>query len=327
MFARVVNLTRARSAARWAAALVAVCGAVAGLTGLLLAHTRPTGDALVAAAVFAPLLIAAAALGAVVGAAARAWVPAALAAAVALAGAGTFGPLYLGGQGGGGGLTVMTANLYLGRADPSALVATVAQHQVDVLTVQELTPEAEAALREAGLEALLPRRVLVPLPGGRGAGVYSVHPLSAARQLPGYLLVNLVVDVQVGAGGPVALFAVHPLPPLQQPGVWSAEQGRLAADLRAAGGRRTVVASGDFNASYAHRQFRDLLALGYADAAEATGAGLVPTYPVDRSFPALVGIDHVLVRGAAVAGLRRVPIAGSDHHGLVADITLPSHGS
>src|SRR2546430_1242675 len=69
-----------------------------------------------------------------------------------------------GGRGGGG-------------ADPAALVALVRDQRVDLLALQEFTPEAERALDGAGLAALLPQRVSDPQPGVAGSALYSRFPL------------------------------------------------------------------------------------------------------------------------------------------------------
>ena len=56
-------------------------------------------------------------------------------------------------------LAVATANLQFGEADPAALVALVRAERIDVLGLEELTPDAEARLGAAGLFDELPFRV------------------------------------------------------------------------------------------------------------------------------------------------------------------------
>jgi endonuclease/exonuclease/phosphatase (EEP) superfamily protein YafD len=80
-----------------------------------------------------------------------------------------------------------------------------------------------------------------------------------------------------------------------------------------------VIAAGDFNATTDHAQFRRLLAHGYADAAQQSGAGYLPTYPNDRWYGPLIGIDHVLLRGGVgAADVRTLGVRGSDHRALLA---------
>jgi endonuclease/exonuclease/phosphatase (EEP) superfamily protein YafD len=79
-----------------------------------------------------------------------------------------------------------------------------------------------------------------------------------------------------------------------------------------------VVVAGDFNATVDHAQFRDLLDHGYSDAAEQSGAGYLPTYPNDRWYGPLIGIDHVLVRGMRAGSVDTYGLPGSDHRALLA---------
>lgn len=72
-------------------------------------------------------------------------------------------------------LVVATANLYYGQADPRAVMDLVRAHDVDVLSLQELTPEAAAALDAAGLTELLPHRVFQPDARAAGTGLASRH--------------------------------------------------------------------------------------------------------------------------------------------------------
>jgi hypothetical protein len=81
-------------------------------------------------------------------------------------------------------LRVLTANLYVGRGDATTLVDLVRDYRVDVLSVQELTPEAAAALDRAGLAAELPYRVFRPGPTSTGAGLAARYPLEP-RSLTG----------------------------------------------------------------------------------------------------------------------------------------------
>ena len=69
-------------------------------------------------------------------------------------------------------LRVLTANLLLGQAGAESVVELVRRKHADVLFVQELTGEADARIKRAGLADLLPHRVTQPmLNGARGSGV------------------------------------------------------------------------------------------------------------------------------------------------------------
>lgn len=71
---------------------------------------------------------------------------------------------------------VGSANLYYGQTDPAAVVEFA--RGLDVLSVQELTPEAVEALDAAGLAGVLPHRALTPGPGATGTGLYARRPLT-----------------------------------------------------------------------------------------------------------------------------------------------------
>lgn len=69
------------------------------------------------------------------------------------------------------------------------------------------------------------------------------------------------------------------------PDVWTAELSTLRNALDAAAAEETVIVSGDFNTTFTHKQFRDLLDVGYSDAADQLGVGIVRTIRRTRNFP------------------------------------------
>lgn len=314
---------------RRAATVMGDIGIVAGLAALAAFRSGASRNVVVVAASLAPVLLMVTAVGAIAVAVSRQWVLTGVSAAVLALGAWAFGPLWVGGTGNavaaptGPTIRVMQSNIMLGSADPAALVRQVHEHDVDVLTIQELTGPSAAALRAAGLEDVLPHAFLEPRDGGNGAGIYSRLPVSNGRVVDAMTLANLAVDVDAGLAQPVVLYGVHPLPAYITPAAdWTAELQRLRDETDGAAAHDNVIVSGDVNATYAHRAFRDLLRGGYADAADQVGAGIVPTYPADKGYPAVVGIDHVLTKGARATSLERIDVAGSDHHGLVVDVQL-----
>ncbi|RVW00730.1 endonuclease/exonuclease/phosphatase family protein [Rhodococcus xishaensis] len=323
-----------RTARNMARVFAAACGALgaAGLVASMIAVDRRIPVLLAA---MTPTLLVIALGGAVVAAVAREWAVQAACLTVCAVGAAVLAPLYIPGASGidpadatGPTVRLMQANIKVGQADPVNLVETVRDREVDILTVQEITDESAEALRAAGLGELLPHQFVVSdSPDGLGGAIYSRFPLSNTRHLAGYLSANLTADVDVGLEEPLALVAVHPAPAFLFPAKMWAEELRGVRDEMAANTLRdNVVVSGDFNASYPQRQYRDLLANGYADAADQVGAGLVPTMPANRWFPAVTGIDRIITKGAVATSLDRIEIVGSDHHGLVADIRLRGPG-
>lgn len=222
---------------------------------------------------------------------------------------------------GGPSLVVATANLQLGRADAAGLVALVRERRVDVLGLQELTPDSEARLRAAGLAGELPFVTAAARAGASGTGLASRYPLS-----PSALPLRPGVFTQVGARvaaptGPVDVVVAHPAAPVfsDVDVAWAREITDLPAPVDPAGPARLLM--GDFNATLDHRPLRELLGRGHRDAAATLGDGLTPTWPTEGSVPPFAAIDHVLFSGplrpAASVTYR---LAGSDH--AVLEVTL-----
>ncbi len=212
-------------------------------------------------------------------------------------------------------LTVMSANLRYGRADAGALMRLVRDHDVDVLSLQELTPEAVPRLRAAGLLDRLPQRILDPRAGARGSGILSRHRMLDRRLSPppGPAMPDAVVQ----APGAARLWvkAVHPVKPTFS-GMWRWVRDVDGLPEATPSGTLRMLA-GDFNATLDHARMRRLLDSGYADAAEVTGDGLHGTYRV-------LQIDHVLVdRRARVTAVAFHDVPGSDHRAMIVAVSLP----
>lgn len=223
------------------------------------------------------------------------------------------------------GIRVLTANLSNGSADPRALAAL--SRDTDLLIVQELS--AELADDLAGLESEFAYRVLDPRPHAAGAGVWSRYPIVRSSRDDGYALGLLTLTVRPpGSASDVTVLNVHLAGPYPQPiDRWRREIAELRATLGeeiTGGGRQAVIAAGDFNASLDMRPFRQLLRDGFAEARQHSGAGLLPTFPADRRWPPLVGIDHILTLNATTSDVRTERVPGSDHLGLRATVHVPA---
>lgn len=217
-------------------------------------------------------------------------------------------------------LTVGSVNVTFGEADAQAVVDLVGDHSIGLLAVQELTPRAVTALTAAGLDRLLPYRVVYPEQGFAGTGIWSATPLGQAGALEGLTARTPRVTVEV-AGTQVTVVAPHPAAPgLTRHDRWEADLSALHAAVATELASGPVLVVGDFNATRDHRRFRDLEALGCADAADQAGAGFLPTFPQGRPPFPLVAIDHSL---ACAAGLVATQVSthaipGADHRALVA---------
>ncbi|NUP29866.1 MAG: endonuclease/exonuclease/phosphatase family protein [Nocardia sp.] len=217
-------------------------------------------------------------------------------------------------------LTVLQSNLLFGGADTDALVHAVRDREVDVLTVDELTPAAVDALAADGLGTLLPYSYLDPGPGGGGTGIYSRFPLSDPVRHQQFVLGNLSAILTHPDLGPVTVYAFHPLPPTVDSAAWAREMSAVDTILRES--RGPAVVGADFNATSDHAAFRRLVNGGFAAAAEQAGAGRLLTYPADRSWGPLIGIDHILVSGGTTDHISTFTLAGTDHRAVVARLRL-----
>ncbi|MFW0791752.1 endonuclease/exonuclease/phosphatase family protein [Gordonia sp. CPCC 205333] len=217
--------------------------------------------------------------------------------------------------------TVASANLLFGQADVGDVLEQVRSRRIDLLSVQEMTPAALQRLRSGGIEKDLPYSYVVTGPVAAGTGIFSRHPLSEMRKIDTMVLGNLIARVELPGIGSTWFAAVHPVAPLR--GVtptWNFELGELANVLHALPGPR-AIAAGDFNSTWDHVGFRDIVSAGYSDATDQAGAGLLFTYPTDRlGGRPLVAIDHVISRGFVADDIMSFDIEGSDHRGVVATL-------
>jgi endonuclease/exonuclease/phosphatase (EEP) superfamily protein YafD len=224
-------------------------------------------------------------------------------------------------------LRVLTLNVLGGSADPAAVVRAVEQHQVDVLLVQELTQGMVHRLADAGLDTLLPYCHPDSRPGPYGTGLWARWPLAPLPQVPGLVSAAPRARIQPVDGWPVTVTGVHPRPPVGHNVLrWQQELAAIRSALVDTDGQQVVA--GDFNASRDHRPFRDLLAAGFLDCADAARRRPWPgfTWPAGRGIPSVMRLDHVLVsRGSATVRVSRIiRVPGTDHRGVLAVIQLPA---
>jgi endonuclease/exonuclease/phosphatase (EEP) superfamily protein YafD len=217
----------------------------------------------------------------------------------------------------------MTANLLTGIADAEFIVREVRKRNVDVLALQELTPQMVGDLDRAGLRQVLPNRVFLDEPGGSGSGIASRFPLSRRNLTPPSTLqqAGALVDLP---GKDIEVVSVHPLPPVVTAGpeAWQRELAGLPAPDSTGAIR---VLAGDFNATLDHVGLTRLLNKGYVDAADQVGKGLIHTWPSASGFwPPPVTIDHVLVDSKLLVDTVDVfDVPGSDHRAVVTQFVVP----
>jgi endonuclease/exonuclease/phosphatase (EEP) superfamily protein YafD len=220
-------------------------------------------------------------------------------------------------------LRLLTVNARGGAADPAALLRALRRHKVDVLAVQELTPQMVSRLAAAGLSQLLPFSHLDPQPGSPGAGLWARWPLSPLPAVLGLTWATPRARLDPLGGWPVTLTVVHPLAPMHgHAEKWQHELALIRQTL--ASGEEPQVVAGDFNASRDHRPFRDLLAAGFKDCADSNQSrrswpGF--TWPTAGGMLPVMRLDHVLVsQSATVRMARAIRVPCTDHHAVLAAI-------
>jgi endonuclease/exonuclease/phosphatase (EEP) superfamily protein YafD len=217
-------------------------------------------------------------------------------------------------------LVVMTSNQWLGHADTAATLRIARQHDVDIISLQELRPRPS---RKYAFEAdRYPHQILLPDTGAAGSGLLSKYPL---EQTGGDADLQPEAIVTVPGAPPVRIKAVHPRPPVNRAA--EPEWREALAALPGSDSRGDVrILAGDFNATLDHPELRKLLARGYTDAADAVGSGLSPTWGVRSRRGLPITIDHILVDTRVrieKVTVERIP--RTDHRAVIAVLRLPDH--
>lgn len=242
-----------------------------------------------------------------------AWLaPGAAGVLIAIVWACTSAPLPAGTVGTRPGLTIVSANLQIGRADLDRLRQWAGTRHADIVVLQELTANAADQLQRW---SEYPYRVLRPEEGPFGLAILSRHPLHAPQIVEHIDQPQRVRTELDWYGHRVAISAVHPMPPLNP-----AQHARRAALVEA-------EASWALNTTTPALVVGDLNASPWSSSMHGPGVGtlrrasaMTPTWPA--ALPVLP-IDQVL----ATTHWRRLnattgPSFGSDHRPVVATLML-----
>jgi endonuclease/exonuclease/phosphatase (EEP) superfamily protein YafD len=229
-------------------------------------------------------------------------------------------------------LDVLTWNLEIRSRPPAASVAFLLAHPVDVVALEEITPDVAAAIdADPGLRAEYPYRSLHATPDAFGLALLSRFPTSGDTydRSPA----RLFVTVRPPAGD-VLVMVVHPLPPTIPRGPFdvpiaydtSARNDNLGTlraqiDARADAERRMLVL-GDINTAPSEPAFARFSA-GFVDAHAAVGIGPGWTYRPNlfQSLGiGLIRIDVVFSRGLVPVAETTVCPAVGDHCAVAASL-------
>ncbi|ASN38717.1 hypothetical protein CGQ24_06655 [Arthrobacter sp. 7749] len=222
-------------------------------------------------------------------------------------------------------LSVLSLNAGRGNAEVRDLAEAIRKTDPTVLVLVETSePMIEALKAELVRGAYRYRTESVVFGGSVDTVILSTFPLSqepdAVSQVEGALFDAPVALIQHPDLGPLRIAGIHPIPPTHGATSWAATlHGIDAWQLRQ--DATPLILAGDFNATRAHPQFREL-ADHFQDAVPLLGPLPAGTWPADIAIPAMVRIDHILVRGFAPTEATRIDVSGTDHHGIVARLAV-----
>lgn len=228
-------------------------------------------------------------------------------------------------------LKAMTINSEFGQADAGRIVQLVADNGIGLLAIQEHSQSLQDRLSAAGLDSLLPNRISDPKDNAGGSAMYSRYPMEQVGLIPDTAFRMPTVRLTAEAGGVAAVVEVtnvHAMPPVNT-GIaqWRSD---LAAVGKVAGrpGNRLLI--GDFNATYDHSEFRELLGSGpdgprMVDVGTASGSRLVPTWPMEGPLLPGITIDHLVTSPRlGSSGYQVHRVAGTDHAAVLATLAVPA---
>jgi endonuclease/exonuclease/phosphatase (EEP) superfamily protein YafD len=219
-------------------------------------------------------------------------------------------------------LSILHANLLFDNIRMPDVALALEQVDADVLTFSEYTPNHARLLRASSLAAAYPHQIEQPAALASGTALWSRYPVTAGHP-PATRHHAVVGDVE-GPGGTLRVIVVHTQSPVIHHRQWSDDLAVLATVAPA----DPTVMTGDFNAGWSHPEFRAVLARGWRDVHHVVGRGLSSSWPVDRALlPPFIRLDHALVNDdVIVERVRDVDIPGSDHRGLLVDVSVVPAG-
>ncbi len=225
-------------------------------------------------------------------------------------------------------LKAMNINSEFGQADAARIVELVRDNGIALLTVQEHTAALQDRLTAAGLDDILRYRISDPTDDGAGSAVYSSHTLEPVGLIPDTPFLMPTVRLTAEAGSSAAVLEVtnvHAMAPVDtRVGQWRSDLAAVARLAERPGNRLLI---GDFNATYDHSEFRELLRAGpgLVDVGAASGSRLVPTWPMEGPTLPGITIDHLVTSpdvGSTGYQVHQVP--GTDHAAVMATLAVPA---
>jgi len=222
-------------------------------------------------------------------------------------------------------MRLMTANLlHHNGATAHALRETLDIVKPDILAVQELTVPLLSTIADR-----FPHHLLAPRPDGPGIGMAADRPVTVDEVPMPYrsgMVATLQPEDWPEFEGRVEVFNVHLANPIgrwprSMTGVRRGQVEAIESRTESMPDRRVLC--GDLNATPmwpAYRRLRRPYQDGIGEVEANQGRRPARTWAPLRKGPRLLRIDHVLVSGLRVVSTQTVPLAGSDHLAVVADL-------
>ena len=224
-------------------------------------------------------------------------------------------------------LRLFSGNLCNGGADPQGLADLLRKHQIDVAAVQELDPDQAEAL-----SLVLPYGELEPATDFTGMGIALRRPADFDRVALSHRdarIARLSPGEWPELERPLEVMSVHITAPHCFP-FWR-QFARRRSQLRGlleylrANPERPRAVLGDFNATPfwpVYRRMTEVLEDQAVIHARRSGSRPAATWPNWAGGLRLLRIDHCFGHAVAVQSLEVIEIPGSDHDGLLIDLSV-----
>lgn len=218
---------------------------------------------------------------------------------------------------------VMTVNTNNGMASAREIVEICREQNVEILCLQELGGSMLDDLEAAGIDEVLPYHVVsdeaTQISNGGRNGIWSAAPMGnvSTNLLPIETSSMPAADVTVG-GRVVRVVSVHPNSPVR--GAQDLWDEGLATIGQLQGYDHAYLIMGDFNSTWDHARFRELLGTSFVDAGQQSGEGFHMTFPSEGPVPPAVELDHIVYArdsGIVVSELETRHVSGTDHMALL----------
>ncbi|WP_426563255.1 endonuclease/exonuclease/phosphatase family protein [Angustibacter sp. McL0619] len=217
----------------------------------------------------------------------------------------------------GGDLTVASQNVGADNPDPAGTARDVAASGVDLLALEELTPQATSKCKQA-LATTYRYHVVQGT-----VGLWSKLPLSDTQPVDiGMDSTRALRTTVTTDHGSLAVYVAHlgSVRVLPRNGFWTAQRDagvRTLGKAIAAEQNQRVVLLGDLNGTTNDRALADLTSQMHS-AQDAAGAGFGFSWPARSP---VARIDHILVRGVEPESAWVLPATDSDHRPVAAEIS------